>query len=453
MTRRARSAAAALTRLGLVGVALVGVALVGTGHAQSRRYTPEPVDFDREREQKSALWERVLHPGRKRYQHRIAYATEVLLNQRSDRAEAEAEEVLRSAVDIAPDRPLALWWLALLQERRAEWQACADTYGRVFALEPDYEPPAKASHVRLVESRDPRWALDMGLARCLAQTGEYERAIVHYKRILGRGITGEPRVHLHLGEAYMALGRLREAIHALATANKLQPGNWRINYALAAAYDRDEQEARARSALQSALRHDITLTRLRSGSITFTPAADRLYHLGLAQVARGKTEWAIAYFRHYLHVAGEGPWQGRARQHLADLARAPVPGPGAIEVSGREPGDTGAIAAAIGRSAGALRGCVAPVPGALFEVRLTALGRGATRQRRTRRPPGDAAAAAGVHADVVLSFATDDEDITAARQCLESVAETIAIPRPRDGSSRYTTVKFVLIAPEPRPAP
>jgi tetratricopeptide (TPR) repeat protein len=424
------------------------IALEAPAHAQSRRYPPEPVDVDRAAEQHSELWERAMHPSRDRYRARVERAKE-FLRRRDHQAWMEARELLEGAVELAPDEPLGHWMLATLHERREEWQSCAASYGRVFAIEPKYQPP---SGVDVPEGRKPDWALDAGLASCQAHTGGFEQAIASYKRVLGRGITEEAGVYLGLGEAYMALGRLAEAIDALHIALKLQPDSRRASYVLAVAYDRDEREAESRSAVFSALRHDPNLDWLTGLVGQFVPAEDEFYYLGLGRAARHETAWAIAYFRHYLHVTGTGPWTRRARHHLADLGREPMLHAGNIAISGTDTMDEQVALAAIAEVWNELLACMKPTPGLLLELTITSVGRTASKSSRrdtsTRRVPTLGVSrpeTPGVKARILHSFATEPEQAALAQQCAESAAQGIAIPHPQGGAGRYVSVSVLLI--------
>ncbi|MEM9493951.1 MAG: tetratricopeptide repeat protein, partial [Myxococcota bacterium] len=316
-------------RVGLAALAALCLAAFAgaTAEAQSERYPPTPTDFDDEAEQRSSLWERVLTPDRDGYQHNLSEARS-LANNRDDSSVDRAARLVAAAVDLDPDNPRAHWILGQLERRREQWSQCARALDRVFALEPAFQPEASDRLFAEVSTRKVsgrgtdaywEWALDYDLALCLARAGQYESAIVHYKRILGRGVTDQAAVYLGLGEAYMALGRLGEAIAKLRTAERHKTSHIRLHYSLAVAYDRDEQGAQARAHLVKALASDRNLSRLRAPSAIFTPPADQYYYLGLAHASNGDSEWAIVYFRRYLHESPNSPWLGRVRQHLGDL--------------------------------------------------------------------------------------------------------------------------------------
>ncbi len=445
----------------VVALALVAaVAPAGPSQADPDGDRLEAVDFDHEMEQRSVLWEEVLEPNRNAYKLNVGHALEYA-GRRDEQSFDEAESLLKRAIEINPDNPDAYWILGRLQEKREKWSECAHTYARLFAIAPTYKPDKPLGRF----SRSREWTFDFGLATCRAQLGQYEAAIAHYKRILGRGVDVKAVVYERLGEAYMALGRLTEAIDVLGIAHKLRPAQWRTTYALAVACDRDEQETRARDIMKAAVGQDHDLVRLSNPTPGLTPAADRLYYLGLAHKTRHNTEWAIAYFRQYLHTTGRGPWHKRASEHLDDLAAEPPLTPGQLSVQGSRQVDKDDLFAAVSAVTAELAACVDSVPGLLFEVRITALGRpsrAGKRARARRRVPVSRMAILGVRkppppgvrARIMHSFATEPDRATVAQQCVEAVAQKIRLPHPPgDPGQSYITVSFPVIKPVAKPTP
>lgn len=413
----------------------------GPGDAEADRRGRRPVkreDADTPAEQYSKLWDRTVMPHQKRYMALIDPARRIVAEGRLT-ITAEVKDSLRAAIELIPELPEAYWFLAVLQEREQDWQGCADSYGRLFAVAPaltPLDPPA---------GRDPRWALDSGLALCHAQAGQYEQALEHYKRISSRGFGQEPQVSRELGRTYMALGRLREAIEALSIAQRAQPDDTRLSYDLAVAYDRDEQEAKAQAMLEHALRRDRGITLLDAPGQFFAPEEDRLYYLGLAHAGLGDVVLATAWFRMYLHAAGAGPWAARARVHLDELGREPLLSARNIKLTGNEQSARDQIVAAVVALTDQLSECLSPVPGLVLDVRITATGRSSgrivgSRAEDPRVPP------AGVRSEIRYSQATDTDEATAAQQCVEDVASRIAMPRPKGDESRFVTAIFSLIA-------
>lgn len=436
------------SRLGSRALILAGVcwfaanlcAPIGSAAAQSKRYPATPEDYDDQRERRSTFWDKIISPDQAKYLELISRASDYLEG-RDTESIRWAERNLLEASRLLPDQPLAYWMLAVLYEGDERWQECAESYGHVSALDAAYQP----SDDYLPLKRGASWALDYGQAVCHGQLGEFERAIAHYQRILQRGASQDARVYRGLGEAYMALGRLREAISALEVAKKRDPGQWLVNYPLAVAYDRVEQEARAREALAAALQHDPDIDKLEAPDLLYMPATDRYYYLGLAHEVKGQAEWAIVYFRHYAQLTGRGLWSRRIEDHLRDLGRVSLPQPESIspsdEVVGRE-----ALARAIERSRDQLHACLADTPGLLLEVRITALG-ASGRGRPSRIRGGVPPPTPGVKARTLYSFEAAEEQVARAIDCVETRAEDIEIPRVRGDTAEYRTVTFPLIAP------
>lgn len=448
------------------------LATVASAPAQAReppgledsRYPPEPEDFDARAETRSALWEQAAFPNRTRYAQRIDRALDFMKG-RDTAGDNAAIEKLEEAIEMAPEEPAAYWLLATIYERREDWPRCVANYARVLNLDPMFEPAQEHMSIR----RDARFAVDIGMAICQQRSGHFEAAIDHYKRVLGRGVKGantqarrlREMLYRRLGESYMALGRLREAIDVLELASRERLRKALTHYSLAVAYDRDEQVAEARKALQTAFSYDHSQTALTATSTWMAPAEDALYYLGLAHATRRETARAIAYFRQYLHVVGTTSWARRARQHLRDLAGESLFGAEDIVIQGPKL-DVAKTAAAIQRMREPLMACAATAPGLLLEVRITVLSRAERKSRRKRqkvprRPiriaaPGGFAlvpattAKPGVRARELYSFSTTEDQSRAVRQCVESVAEKIAIERPRGDPGTYRRVVFKLIA-------
>lgn len=421
---------AARRRAVLIAAAVACIAL--PARAQSRRYPPPPVDADERVHAPSRFWERVLHPADQSYQPHLATAR-TLLEQPDAQAAAQALPHLDQAAALAPEHPEVHWLRGLAAERLRRWDLCAESYGRVLAIDPAYTPSL------VPRGREAAWALDAGLGLCLAQRGQYEAAIARFKRIASRGAIPF-EIHVNLAESYMALGRLADAIDTLVQVNRQHNPSARVEHLLAAAYDRQQMPDQAREHVRAAMRLG-TLALLDAPDQIFTPPEEALYSLGLAYAEAGDLERALYFFRHYLHVHGNGPWRQRAQQHAERLARAPR-SPRSIAVSNNaDPVDVAAVLAVIERADPALQACVRPVPGALFSVRLTILP-GSDKPAR-----GQARAPLGVETQVVSALPAVNEDAAAeAQRCLEAAAQDIALPRPRTPAGNYTMVTFPVIA-------
>lgn len=423
--------APARTALAAAGLALGLCMPARTALAQSERYPPPPVDVDDVAAASSSFWERVLHPGGRSYELRIA-AARAQLEQPDAQAAAQALVHLDQAVGVAPDHPEGHWLRGMAAERLRRWDVCAESYGRVFAVDPGYTPALAP------RGRDPAWALDAGLGLCLAQRGDYEGALAHFKRIAGRGMAGAAEIHAYLAETYMALGRLAEAVDVLALVSRQQPSTARIEYALAAAHDRRGMPDQAREHLRAALRLG-PLALLDAPDQVFIPAEEALYYLGLAFIEHGEPERALLYFRHYLHAHGDGPWRRRAAQHAERLARSPR-APGSIAITNPGGVDPAAVRAAVDQAETGLQACVRPLSGVLFSVRLTRLhGSGAHGRGQ--------GSALGVETQVVQALpGVAEEDVAEAQRCLETAAQGISLPRSSSHGGDYMMVVFPVIA-------
>lgn len=412
---------------------------------QSQRYPPEARDADEDAEQHSDLWQRVLQPHGDRYRELVDHAR-MLINRGRTANVGEARAMLESAIELAPDMPDAYWLMGLLHEQGQDWRACAEAYGKAFAVAPEFRP------LLVPDERKPAWALDYGLALCHAQSGAYEPAIAHHTRILSRGFTKAAAVYRQLGQVYMALGRLEEAIAVLDLALRHRPTEVYARYALAVAHDRNGQPDLARRYLDETRALDLGRSHLNRPGQHIVPAADVYYHMGLVHAHDGAVAWALVYFRHYLHVAGAGPWARRARHHAAALSGQAV-WPGGLAVDSGGEVTTEAISAVIAREAAALQACVAPVPEALFDLRIAVTGKAGPGRAREPAPGGDARVQAGsaraVNALVLYSFAPDVRPVAEAQRCLERVGMRMDLPRPR--KAPYMSVHFPMTARAPAP--
>lgn len=441
-------------------LALLCVAASATADPQAPRTweDPDARDFDQDSEEASALWERTLNPDLDIYSSKLVASATRLLAHRDEQSRREAEDLLRKAIDVRPDLPTAYWLLGHLYALEKDWQRCAESRRAVFDIDPEYDP--RSDRLIAHQPTDAPALLDFGLARCYALAGEYEKAIEHYKRVItGEKAIGAYRVYWRLGEAYEALGRLHEAIESLTTAERLNPRETLILYALAVAYDRDEQLARARKYLTTALSRDSHLSQLARSDFQPAPTEDEWYYQGLASKARkpARPEWALIYFRRFLSSHQNGPWARRARQHVEELRAIPLLTAG-ITQEGPARVDPDKAAKAIGETDAELQQCVQAMPDALFRVRITVVTKQPpvrrTRSRRTARVrlptvsrnPYRPLPDPGVRTSVDYSFGVDNTDLATVIHCLDNVAYSIELPRVSGEAGQYVTVSFPVIA-------
>jgi tetratricopeptide (TPR) repeat protein len=230
----------------------------------------------------------------------------------------EAEAAYAEAIKLDPrdlrarrDHAVALVELGRHSEAAAELRVAR-------ALDPGFDPGPLASE----------------LAVCLARVGDYAGAAQEYRRAIdARGDLDLGILHWNLGDAEMAQGRLEEARRqyqlASAAAHDSANGDLArdapvIDLSLAVAYDRSEDPARAFAIAtpQVAERALAVLGDLRS-RIFFVPPLDRIYTEALANQAIGNRARALELWTEFARKGADTPWAARARDHLAELGRAP----------------------------------------------------------------------------------------------------------------------------------
>ncbi|HEU5058486.1 MAG TPA: tetratricopeptide repeat protein, partial [Kofleriaceae bacterium] len=282
--------------------------MVAAGAGRAAAEAPPPVDldlppdFDEESEQKSDFWEKALEPSKQKYEELVEKAVTQI--KQMDKASRDlAASYLRDAIKLAPDRPLAHMWLGRVEGQNGNHAACAQEIARALDADPKFvAPPA---HWLEGEVAGAEWAGRYELALCRAQAGDYEGAIDGLRRILAGGSAGDSAagyVHWHLGESYMALGRLDEALALLQQAYRLMPHSANVSFALAVAFDRDGEATRSRDALSRALEREprVSTSSLLSSSRIWIPVDDQHYYLGLAYLGAGEAPRALYHLRRYI---------------------------------------------------------------------------------------------------------------------------------------------------------
>lgn len=462
---------AATTRLALSLAALA--ALSGSAVAQELErpwLDPDAVDIDEDGETASLFWDRAIYPHRQLYESRVKRA-EAFLQKLDEQSQTQAEALLRGAIQLAPDEPRAYWYLGVMAFEAGDWKECARLRTTVARLEPDFEPP------KLANNRGGAINLDLGLGQCLALDGDYEGALRRYKRMLSRGdafvAASSYQVRWRMGEAYMALGRLDEAIASLKEARRLSRSEFVILYALAAAYDRNEQIAPTRELLLEARVRDRGFASLRRAGVHIAPPEDAIYYRALAEafvppmgsstgMRRGTNSpddraRALARFRHFLGQHGDGPWSRRARHHIEVLSREPLSTANIIQTGGAQLDEAKTIAA-IEAGNSALQACVAATPTVAYTVAITALTKPAKPARsRPRQPPilrhGGSSSyqpSAGVRTMGHRSEEGDDAaaaaPIAAAVDCLNRAAATLKLPEPTGPEGDAVQLEFPVVS-------
>ncbi len=235
--------------------------------------------------------------------------------ERRRRALVDAEGMLKYALKLSPGRTDVLRQLALVQDENDQ-PGAQKTLERYLAAEiPDRV------------SAEPR----VRLARWYARQRRYGDAIVQLRLALGSPVTelGLRAQALHLyATILMHSDRLAEAIDLLQSAASSNPTPQTV-FALAVAYDRDEQITRALETLES-LRAmnttpfaDVLLQPERGRQVVFVPPWERHYYAALqfellGYLPEARSEWQ-AYIR-----CDQAPYRERARQHLVLVDRLAV---------------------------------------------------------------------------------------------------------------------------------
>lgn len=443
-----------MNRLALAALGLLAVLVVPSLARAQELYRPwldpDAVDVDQEREQHSAFWERTLDPNAHQFDDLLKRAALTLRN-RDKQSRADAEALLRRAIKLSPDDPRGYWYLGQVQYLSADYANCAKSLTRVATLDSEFQGQALAG---LPDNID----YDTGL--CLALSGNYPEALDHYRRVLAAGGSWS-FLHWRMGEVYMALGRLEDAIASLKEARRERGHDAIILYALATALDRDEQVAAARAVLDDALRNDNGQTRLARADVVIVPPEDVYYYYGLAYASvspyqppprpgdrrdrRIDPARALLKMRRFVAEHGPGPWSRRAKAHIAELAAEPLSS-GSLQIAGDAGLDYDKSAAAIQKANAALQACVAATPGVFYRVRITQVVRHGRGRVDNPFASGREAPIPGVRTTQVAEIETPINDVTHAIECLDRTAGGIKLPAPTGPTGSSVEAEFPVVA-------
>ncbi len=105
------------------------LAVAAPAGAQSKRYPPVPVDRDKEKAQRSSLWEAATNPARAPY-GKLLFEAAQLLREGTSASVLEAVKRLDEAVQRLPDEPKAYQMRGEAHLRLKDWAQAARTIWR-----------------------------------------------------------------------------------------------------------------------------------------------------------------------------------------------------------------------------------------------------------------------------------------------------------------------------------
>lgn len=347
------------------GTAVVVLALIAPlALAEKPKDKPKPKDWDDQQAEDDSYWSRVANPNRSKYKELVQEATILAANPQTAGNLRRAEELFREAIAVEPDEPYARFVLADMLHNQQRYAECAEQYMAIVELDPEWEDPR--------DSKKMPSYIPFRAGFCLALSGRLEESIVQYQRIVALDYVGLPTpdvtrgwVHWNMADSYMALGRLEEAIVEYQTALDYDKNTKMLWFALAVAYDRDEQVELSRDGMDKALAADPQMREIVSDRIAYLPPEDEDYYNGLAHQASfdgtgrrvGQRVRAIAYFRRYVATVEEQTWIPRAKAHLVELG-SPAITERDIEVRPADAKEKDAIVKAIVAAGSDLQKCL-----------------------------------------------------------------------------------------------
>jgi hypothetical protein len=406
--------------------------------AQSKRY---PADADPDDDNgKSNLWESALHPDEGPYRDLVRDAKR-LLDEGNDESTKSALEKLTDAIHRVPAAPDAYALRGRIYLAQRAWAPCADDLAA--ADDHDHTPDANP---------EVRTHLRIDLATCQARAGRLAEAELSLLRAQSsQRLPSE--VALRLGEVRIAMGKLDEAIDALAATPDAQSTsqNAMLHWLLAEAYDRARRPGEAQAHVELALRYDRNLSTIEAPAFPWLGPGEREYLYGVAyalppqdDTTAVRPEYALLYFRRFLQLAPKSPWHKRAEEHVKELAALAYP------LTARRDGgsatlDLAAASAAIRRQMPAMRACAAKLPTSAFAVAITRTGPrtpDTVRDRPIYRLPP-----AGSSVENSLNVTeTTRADTDAAVRCIQPIAEKLALPPVKERDAYYR-ISFLVVGP------
>jgi tetratricopeptide (TPR) repeat protein len=414
------------------------LAVAAPAWAQSKRYPPDADPDDDSGT--SNLWESALHPDEGPYRELVRDAKR-LLDEGNDDATKAALAKLTDAIHRVPSAPDGYALRGRIYLAQRAWEPCADDLAA--ADDHDHTPDTNP---------DVRTRLRLDLATCQARAGRLADAELSLLRAQSsQRLTSE--VALRLGEVRIAMGKLDEAIDALAATPDAQSTaqNAMLHWLLAEAYDRARRPGEAQAQVELALRYDRNLSTIEAPAFPWLGPGEREYLYGVAyalppqdDTTAARPEYALLYFRRFLQLAPKSPWHKRAEEHVKELSALAYP------LTARRDGgsatlDLAAATAAIRRQMPAMRACAAKLPTSAFAVAITRTG---PRTPETvhdrpiyRLPP------AGSSVENSLNVTeTTRADTDAVVRCIQPIAEKLALPAVKERDAYYR-ISFLVVGP------
>jgi Flp pilus assembly protein TadD len=432
--------------LGALVAALLALVLVSDAAAVPPTRPEPPPAHAEDATAKPGFWNGVAHPHRERYDE-LTTQGRALYEQEKP---GLALELLVEAARLDPARPDAWWFLGMAYQRLDRFGECADALERVRALAPAGWAP---------EGLRPSYPQPaFSLALCDAASGRLEASVTLLEDVLtteGLTVDAVATLTYNLGDSYQALGRLDDAIRAYRRAIELRGNLPLYRFSLAVALDRDEQGARAREEMLTALTQDRVFSSIAQPTTIFVPPEDEDYFRGFALEVLADSDlprtacqpwlcrsFARAYFRRFASRAPRSPWRARVEAHLLDLGNA-APRADEIYVTIASKAADATSAAvyvkAVSALAPRLAACVADRPLALLRAEVVLPGKLAAPPPRppvgTKPMPGPAPPAPVEKAFLVqnLGPAPAEEPV---RLCLTNVLGAARWPTPALGPVR-----------------
>lgn len=228
-----------------------------------------------------------------------------------ERLLADARGMLRHAHRLVPDHPEVIELLAYVEEDSGRTDAALALYRRYW------EVPNKNISGRLCV----RHGLLLARLNRSQPALRRLRACLDMETTVRAQRTYSHRVYaaVHLGNLHLDRGRVQAALDVLIPGADERPPEPVVIFALAVAFDKDEQLARAYKTLErlDLDNKDIVLSLVGYlDDMDFVPAADRHYFRALLYEAAGYLAEARQEWHNYVRSGKRARFARRARQHI-----------------------------------------------------------------------------------------------------------------------------------------